>query len=126
LKTSVRYYLRDHPELLENGQAIRDLCAAVQAAIVEVLVSKTMRAARRLGVNCVSASGGVTCNSAFRSEMKKACSSGGMELRLAERDLCTDNAAMVGVVAERRYLRGMASSGLDEDIRPGWALTELK
>ena len=126
LKTSVRYYLRDHPQLLESGRAIRDLCAGVQAAIVEVLVSKTMRAALRLGVNCVSASGGVTCNSAFRREMEKACSAAGMELRLADRSLCTDNAAMVGVVAERRYLRGMPSSGLDEDIRPGWALTEFE
>jgi N6-L-threonylcarbamoyladenine synthase len=122
LKTSVRYFVRDHPELLDDGQAIRDLCAGVQAAIVDVLVSKTVRAARRLGVKCVSASGGVTCNSRFRRDMREACSAAGMELRLAECSLATDNAAMVGVVAERRYLHGMAASGLDEDIRLGWAL----
>ena len=48
LKTSVRYFLRDHPDLLDDAQRLRDLCASVQAAIVEVLVTKTIRAARRL------------------------------------------------------------------------------
>src|SRR6266571_6873951 len=49
LKTSVRYFLRDHPGLPNDLPAVRDLCASVQAAIVEVLVKKTVRAARRLG-----------------------------------------------------------------------------
>ncbi len=122
LKTAVRYFLRDHPELLEEGQALRDLCAGVQAAIVEVLVTKTVRAARRLGVKCVTASGGVTCNTAFRRDLRMACSAAGLDLRLAERGLATDNAAMVGVVAERRYLRGMPAGALDEEIRLGWEL----
>src|SRR5881396_2390152 len=58
LKTSVRYFLRDHPGLLEDRQGVRDLCASVQAAIVDVLVTKTVRAAKRLRVSCVTASGG--------------------------------------------------------------------
>ena len=62
LKTSVRYFLRDHPDLLDDAQRLRDLCASVQAAIVDVLVTKTIRAARRLRVGCVTASGGVSCN----------------------------------------------------------------
>ena len=49
LKTSVRYYLRDHPGVLDQRRTLCDLCASVQAAIVEVLVTKTVRAARRLG-----------------------------------------------------------------------------
>ena len=60
LKTSVRYFIRDHAALLDDPQQIRDLCASIQAAIVEVLVTKTIRAARRNGVRCVTASGGVT------------------------------------------------------------------
>ena len=47
LKTSVRYFLRDNPALLDDPQKIRDLCASIQAAIVEVLVAKTIRAAKR-------------------------------------------------------------------------------
>ena len=69
----MRYFLRDNPELLDDTQKVRDLCASVQAAIVEVLVAKTIRAAKRNGVRCVTASGGVTCNRALRRELARAC-----------------------------------------------------
>ncbi len=122
LKTSIRYFLRDHPALLENDQSIRDLCASVQAAIVEVLVKKTLRAAKRLDVKCVTASGGVTCNRALRTELARACERNQLTLRLAEQSLCTDNAAMIGILAERKFLAGHIAVSLDEDIQPGWAL----
>ena len=122
LKTSVRYFLRDHPRLLDDAQKIRDLCASVQAAIVEVLVKKTMRAAKRLGVRCVTASGGVACNRALRRDLAAACARESYTLRLAENNMCTDNAAMIGILAERKFERGQAASSLDEEIEPGWAL----
>ena len=122
LKTSVRYCLRDHPEILGHGQRLRDLCASVQAAIVEVLVTKTIRAARRLNLGCVTASGGVTCNLALRKELAAVCQKAGLLLRLAERSLCTDNAAMIGVLAERKLLGGQSSSPIDTEIAPSWAL----
>lgn len=122
LKTSVRYFLRDHPEILDDGQRLRDLCASVQSAIVDVLVGKTIKAARRCGVRCVTASGGVTCNSSLRAELAAACQRDGFTLRLAERAFCTDNAAMVGVLAERKLMRGDPPSDLDEEIQPSWAL----
>lgn len=122
LKTSVRYFLRDHPRLLDDAQALRDFCASVQAAIVEVLVTKTVRAAKRLGVRWVTASGGVTCNRALREELAKACGRAGFSLRLAEKCLCTDNAAMIGVLAERKLLAGASGDSFDGDIAPGWQL----
>ena len=122
LKTSVRYFIRDHPGLLDDPQKLRDLCASVQAAIVDVLVKKTMRAAKREGVRCVTASGGVTCNSSLRQELERACQRHGFTLRLAEKSLCTDNAAMIGVLAERKLLAQAPSSSLDEEVNPGWAL----
>ena len=122
LKTSVRYFLRDHPDLLGDSQKIRDLCACIQAAIVEVLVKKTIRAARRQGVGCVTASGGVTCNRALRSELARACQSNRLLLRLAEQSLCTDNAGMIGVLAERKLLAGVAPSSLREEINPALEL----
>ena len=122
LKTSVRYFLQKNPALLEDGKALRDLCASVQAAIVETLVTKTMRAAKRLNVKCVTASGGVTCNRSLRAGLDEACRKNGMTLRLAERSLCTDNAAMIGVLAERKMLKGGAASSLDAEIEPSWSI----
>lgn len=122
LKTSVRYFIRDHPDLLDDRQKVCDLCASVQAAIVEVLVKKTLRAAKREAVRCVTASGGVTCNRALRRELERACQKNGFALRLAPGALCTDNAAMIAVLAERKLLAGAAPTPLDDEIKPGWSL----
>lgn len=122
LKTSVRYFLEKNPGLLADRQEICDLCASVQAAIVEVLVMKTLRAAARLGVRCVTASGGVTCNRALRRELATACAAAGIQLRLCDPRLSTDNAAMIGVLAGRKLRAGEAATGLDEEIKAGWAL----
>jgi N6-L-threonylcarbamoyladenine synthase len=122
LKTSVRYFLRDHPEVLGEGRLVRNLCAAVQEAIVSVLVTKTIRAAKRIGVRCVTASGGVTCNSALRRELQAACQREGLTLRLADKSLCTDNAGMIGILAERKLAGGTSPDDVDTEIDPGWTL----
>ena len=118
LKTSVRYFIRDNPGLLDDPQKIRDLCASVQAAIVEVLVKKAIRAAKREGVRCVTASGGVTCNSGLRQELERACKRHGLILHLAEKNLCTDNAAMIGILAERKLLAHIPLPALDDEVKP--------
>ncbi|MCU0788809.1 MAG: tRNA (adenosine(37)-N6)-threonylcarbamoyltransferase complex transferase subunit TsaD [Verrucomicrobia bacterium] len=110
LKTSVRYFLRDHPGLEEDPRQLRDLCASVQAAIVEVLVAKTIRAAKRCGVDCVTAAGGVTCNSELRKQLAEACNRTGLALRLAEGAL------------ERKLARHTGVTGLDAEPAPGLAL----
>ncbi|HET7624350.1 MAG TPA: tRNA (adenosine(37)-N6)-threonylcarbamoyltransferase complex transferase subunit TsaD [Verrucomicrobiae bacterium] len=125
LKTSVRYFLRDHPEILTDAQRLRDLCASVQAAIVDVLVAKTIKAAKRLRVSCVTASGGVTCNRALRNQLSAACGREGLKLRLARANLCTDNAAMIGVLAERKLISGALKSECLEDVLPNWPLDEI-
>jgi len=123
LKTSVRYFLRDRPGLADDPRSLRDLCASVQAAIVEVLVTKTIAAAKKLRIGCVTASGGVTCNRALRASLSQACAQSGLKLRLARSDLCTDNAAMIGILAERKLAQGAAGISLDADILPGWELS---
>jgi N6-L-threonylcarbamoyladenine synthase len=122
LKTSVRYFLQKRPGLLEDTQQIRNICASVQAAIVEVLVTKTIRATKRLGLKCVTASGGVTCNRALRRQLAAACQREGFAVRLAEGNLCTDNAAMIGMLAERKLRANFAPTPLDAEIDPGWEL----
>ncbi|MCD6050010.1 MAG: O-sialoglycoprotein endopeptidase [Verrucomicrobia bacterium] len=118
LKTSVRYFLRDNPGVTASEAQVADLCASVQAAIVEVLVVKTLRATKRLGYRCVTASGGVTCNSGLRAKLTAECARRGLALRLAERQLCTDNAGMVGILAARKLARKGLSTDYDADILP--------
>ncbi len=122
LKTSVRYFLEKNPELKEDNDQLPDLCASAQAAIVEVLVKKTLRAAAREGVGCVTASGGVTCNRVLRAELAEACGKQGISLHLASPELCTDNAAMIGILAEQKLKSGNKPSAIEADIKPGWVL----
>jgi N6-L-threonylcarbamoyladenine synthase len=122
LKTSVRYFLERNPSVLKNPSQIRDVCASVQAAIVDVLVGKTVRAAKRLGVGCITASGGVTCNRELRKQLEKRSAANGLRLQMADARYCTDNAAMIGVLAERKLLLGVTATSLDAEIAPGLAL----
>lgn len=122
LKTSVRYFLEKQPGLADDPQQLRNLCASVQAAIVETLVGKTLRAARRCRVACVTASGGVTCNSYLRRELARACAAAGLTLRLAAPEFCSDNAAMIGVLAEQKWRISPQATDLDADISPRWEL----
>jgi N6-L-threonylcarbamoyladenine synthase len=70
----------------------------------------------------VTVSGGVTCNRALRHELARACEREGFDLRLAEKSLCTDNAAMIGILAERKLAQQIPASTFDEEIKPGWVL----
>ncbi len=116
LKTSVRYLL---PKL--DAPHLPDLCASFQEAVVDVLVAKTIRAAESTRRRVVAVSGGVSCNTRLRAKFREACDARGLELRLAEPTLCTDNAAMIGYVAALMLARG-ESSPLASDIDPNLRL----
>lgn len=119
LKTSLFYLL---PKLEGRvAERLPDLCASFQEAIVDVLTSKTVRAAKELGAPCVSVSGGVSCNSRLRAVFTERCRAAGLELRLAEPSLTTDNAAMIAWAALLRFQNGHRSE-LSEDINPNLAL----
>lgn len=119
LKTSVRYLL---PKLSELP--LPDLCASFQEAVVDVLVEKTLRAARATRQRVIALSGGVSCNSRLREKMRAACIRSGLELLIADPALCTDNAAMIGYVAALRLAVG-ESSPLTADIDPNLRLAAL-
>ncbi len=87
-----------------------------------MLVNKTLRAAAREGVSCITASGGVTCNRLWRADVAAACEKQGLSIHLACPKLCTDNAAMIGVLAEQKLKAGNEPSPVEADIQPGWAL----
>ncbi len=128
LKTAVRYLL---PKLglggtpgtgaAEDQPLLADLCASFQEAVVDVLVGKTLQAARATGRTRVAVSGGVSLNSRLRARFQEACQEQGLELLLAAPMLCTDNAAMIAAVAQQAYAAGL-STPVEQDIDPNLAL----
>jgi N6-L-threonylcarbamoyladenine synthase len=116
LKTAVRYLL---PKL--HGDFLADLCASFQEAVVDVLVRKTIRAVTGRGIDVVTLSGGVSCNSRLRLKIARATEDAGIELKLARPSLCTDNAAMIAYAAAQRFLHGYHSD-FAEDADPNLSL----
>ncbi len=89
-----------------------DVAASFQEAVIDVLVGRTIMAAKEYGYTKVAMSGGVACNSALREAMKRSCENEGFNLYYPSPVLCTDNAAMIGVAGYHEYMRGVRH-GLD-------------
>jgi N6-L-threonylcarbamoyladenine synthase len=119
LKTSVRYQLAKLGAI--SDEVCNDLCASFQRAVVEVLVKKTVQAARAAGAKLVTVSGGVSCNRELRDHMSAASDRAGPKLLTAVPELCTDNAAMIAFAASLRWKAGFESE-LPQEIDPNLAL----
>lgn len=119
LKTSVLYLLPKVEITVE--QTLCDVCASFQEAVVEVLVEKTVHAARACGEKLVAVSGGVSCNSRVRELFTDRCAEEGLELLLAQPRYSTDNAAMIAFAALQRWNAGFTSP-LETDVDPNLAL----
>lgn len=109
LKTSLRTLLSS-----AEGRALRveDVAASFQEAVVEVLVGKTLSAAAREGIPRIVLAGGVSANSRLRERVGAEGAGAGLDVFLPSSALCTDNAAMVAFLGERRLSAGR-SDGLD-------------
>jgi N6-L-threonylcarbamoyladenine synthase len=119
LKTAVRYQIATLGAISEEVRG--DVCASFQRAAVEVLVAKTLRAARESKVKLVTVSGGVSCNRELRDQMSAACDRAGIKLLTAVPELCTDNAAMIAFAASLRLAAGHRSE-VTQEIDPNLAL----
>lgn len=125
LKTAVLRVVRRLQESSSAGyhQAlpVNNLAASFQAAVVEVLVGKTIRAAEEYGANAILVAGGVSANRALREEIqtRSPC-----PVFIPPIALCTDNAAMIAAAGYRRFITGQRDR-LDMDVLPNWPISEL-
>jgi len=104
-----------------------DLAASTQAAIVDVLVKKSMAAMAQTGLNRLVVAGGVGANALLRSELNAACATRHIRVHYPELHLCTDNGAMIALAAGMRLQAGLEclQGGYTFDVLPRWSLAAL-
>lgn len=100
-----------------------NVAASFQSAVVEVLVNKTIKAAKELNINKIALAGGVAANSFLRQEIKKACEKEGITLQYPSMVYCTDNAAMIGASGYYEYIKGVRH-GMDLNAVPNLKLED--
>ncbi|RZL53748.1 MAG: tRNA (adenosine(37)-N6)-threonylcarbamoyltransferase complex transferase subunit TsaD, partial [Variovorax sp.] len=105
LKTAVLTQARKLGDDLEARKA--DLAASTEAAIVEVLLKKSLAALRDTGLDRLVVAGGVGANRTLREQLNAACAARGVRVHYPELHLCTDNGAMIAMAAAMRLQSGM-------------------
>jgi N6-L-threonylcarbamoyladenine synthase len=119
LKTSVINHVRRNPEMSNV-----DVAASFQAAVVDVLCAKTIKAAQQVGAKGIVLGGGVSANTFLRSEMTRRGGEAGFKVALPSRAMCTDNAAMIAAAAWHR-LKSDGPRELDCGAYPNLKLAEV-
>jgi len=122
LKSAVLNHI-NHANMMGEEISVADLAASFQSAVVDVLVSHTVDAAKEYGFKKIAIAGGVASNSALRKEMGLACEKAGIAFYYPSPIYCTDNAAMIGTAAYYEYING-ARAGWDLNAVPNLKLGE--
>ncbi len=127
LKTAVLTQAKKLGDDLQARKA--DLAASTQAAIVEVLVKKSVAALQQTGLQRLVVAGGVGANALLRQQLNAACQQRRIRVHYPELELCTDNGAMIALAAGMRLQAGLESlnalqSGYTFDVKPRWPLAE--
>ena len=122
LKTAVLTQAKKLGDELENRKA--DLAASTEAAIVDVLVKKSMSAMTQTGLKRLVVAGGVGANSLLRKQLNDECSKRGIRVHYPELHLCTDNGAMIALAAGMRLQAGVeiVNTAYAFDVMPRWPL----
>ncbi len=125
LKTAVLTQAKKLGDDLEARKA--DLAASTEAAIVEVLVKKTLAALKQTGLKRVVVAGGVGANRHLRAQLNAACAAAKVRVHYPELHLCTDNGAMIAMAAAMRLQAGQQQANTDYafDVKPRWPLDAI-
>jgi N6-L-threonylcarbamoyladenine synthase len=122
VKSAVLNYLNQQ-EMRGEEVNKADVAASFQEAVVDVLATRAVAAAKAYGYKKLALAGGVACNSALRQKMEEVCGNAGIKVYYPEPILCTDNAAMIGAAGYYEYLKG-TRHGLDLNAVPNLKLGE--
>ncbi len=106
LKTAVAVELAAHPGPPYPRSVVADVAASFQAAVVDTLVARTVRALEATGAKALNLGGGVACNRDLRARLDIECRRRGVSLRIPSPRLCADNAAMIAQLGAWRLERG--------------------
>lgn len=106
LKTAVRRTVEKHT-MAGLALPVNDIAASFQAAVVDVLVAKTIAAATERNLETVAIAGGVAANRELRRQLAEACAQRGWRLSAPPLELCSDNAAMIAGLAHDLYRAGV-------------------
>ncbi|CAI8011540.1 tRNA N6-adenosine threonylcarbamoyltransferase, partial [Geodia barretti] len=117
IKTSVRYFVEKARRADPDMITIEDIAASFQAAVVDVLVYKSLRAVKATGAAAITLTGGVAANSHLRASLKLAAAEIGAEVYYPPMNLCTDNGAMIAGIAYQKYQQGLRD-GLSLNATP--------
>ena len=125
LKTAVLTQAKKLGNELEARKA--DLAASTEAAIVEVLVKKTLATLKQTGLKRVVVAGGVGANRHLRAQLNAACAAAKVRVHYPELHLCTDNGAMIAMAAAMRLQAGQQQANTDYafDVKPRWPLDTI-
>ena len=107
LKTAVSRYLKQAPSAVKA-----DVAASFQEAVVDVLLTKAIRACTEKGIESLLIAGGVAANSRLRAEAQRRCDLAKIELRTPPAALCTDNGAMVAALTSLAVSGGVSPSSI--------------
>ena len=110
-----------------SRQVQADLAASTQAAIVEVLLKKSLKALQQTGLKRLVVAGGVGANRSLRLQLNRACQERSVQVHYPELHLCTDNGAMIAMAAAMRLQTGKqtASTTYAFDVKPRWPLDAI-
>ena len=125
LKTAVMTQAKKLGGDLEARKA--DLAASTEAAIVDVLVKKSLTALKETGLRRIVVAGGVGANRLLRAQLDAACAQRGVRVHYPELHLCTDNGAMIALAAAMRLQSGQQQANRDYafDVKPRWPLDAI-
>jgi N6-L-threonylcarbamoyladenine synthase len=117
IKTAILYFLqrnvRDNPDFIP--QHLDNICASIQHALIQMLLTKLKRAARETGIRQIALAGGVSANSGLRRSLQQLGDQQGWQVFIPKFEYCTDNAAMIAMAASYKFEQG---DFVGQDISP--------